>query len=78
MSEPHSPEYKYCPFEEDDPYGCCGTTDVIDILCKVCGLDWPCPTKRSHHSWTQNARVERWVEARLNRKHEWLRSAIAD
>lgn len=62
-TRPHSPRYLYCP----DPETCCETWDPLAVLCAICGQDWPCATKRSHHTQAQIARLERWAQGRPQR-----------
>lgn len=59
----HRPRYQHCP----DPEDCCYTYGPLAIRCAVDGEDWPCSTKRSHHTEQHAARLERWVENRIER-----------
>lgn len=60
---PHWPEYIFC----SDPETCCGHWWPVAITCAVDHQRWPCDTKRSHHTESQIARVQRWAAGRLGR-----------
>jgi hypothetical protein len=59
----HHPKYFYCP----DPETCCGDWWPIFVQCAVCLQQWPCETKRSHHTEAEVARLRRWAESRRGR-----------
>jgi len=60
---PCHPRYIYC----SDPETCCGHWWPVSISCAVDGQQWPCETKRSHHTAAHGARLERWADSRRGR-----------